>query len=177
MFQSICFFFLFLIYRYICILSLILLPNLKSLNVNSYSLEISILQEKVTNDLPMPPLFQFLSVLAFKIFTCKGVDLPTVIYAFSYIGTNEDMFLKCSGYLCLTNGWQSTWSLFSIGWLLLEVDILVLNSIIYTQNWEVRLQTEENDFICAKSTLCKEHYHIHVIQKVFLTVLTVGKKA
>ncbi|RVW35961.1 Folylpolyglutamate synthase [Vitis vinifera] len=40
--------------------------------------EISILQEKVTNDLPMPPLFQFLSVLAFKIFTCEEVDVAII---------------------------------------------------------------------------------------------------
>ena len=36
------------------------------------------LKEKVTNDLPMPPLFQFLSVLAFKIFTCEEVDVAII---------------------------------------------------------------------------------------------------
>lgn len=32
------------------------------------------LQEKVTENLPMPPLFQFLTVLAFKIFICEKVS-------------------------------------------------------------------------------------------------------
>lgn len=31
------------------------------------------LQENVTDDLPMPPLFQFLTVLAFKIFSSEKV--------------------------------------------------------------------------------------------------------
>lgn len=39
--------------------------------VNSRSLN---LQEKVTENLPMPPLFQFLTVLAFKIFICEKVS-------------------------------------------------------------------------------------------------------
>ncbi|XP_010672944.2 folylpolyglutamate synthase isoform X1 [Beta vulgaris subsp. vulgaris] len=33
------------------------------------------LRDKVTNDLPMPPLFQFLTLLAFKIFTDEKVDV------------------------------------------------------------------------------------------------------
>ena len=62
------------IYIYMCVsISLILLWSRKALNGNSWSLEILILQEKVTNDLPMPPLFQFLTILAFKIFTCEEV--------------------------------------------------------------------------------------------------------
>jgi hypothetical protein len=32
------------------------------------------LQEHVTENLPMPPLFQFLTVLAFKIFICEKVS-------------------------------------------------------------------------------------------------------
>ncbi|GAB2267169.1 hypothetical protein Dimus_002153 [Dionaea muscipula] len=36
------------------------------------------LRDKVTEDLPMPPLFQFLTVMAFKIFVCEKVDVAIV---------------------------------------------------------------------------------------------------
>lgn len=36
------------------------------------------LKENVTEDLPMPPLFQFLSLLAFKIFVCEKVDVAII---------------------------------------------------------------------------------------------------
>ncbi|XP_043692352.1 folylpolyglutamate synthase-like [Telopea speciosissima] len=36
------------------------------------------LKEKIMEDLPMPPLFQFLTLLAFKIFTCEKVDVAIV---------------------------------------------------------------------------------------------------
>ncbi|GAV84910.1 Mur_ligase_M domain-containing protein [Cephalotus follicularis] len=36
------------------------------------------LKAKVTEDLPMPPLFQFLTVLAFKIFICEQVDVAII---------------------------------------------------------------------------------------------------
>ncbi|KAK1366064.1 Folylpolyglutamate synthase [Heracleum sosnowskyi] len=36
------------------------------------------LRENVTEDLPMPPLFQFLTVLALKIFVCEKVDVAIV---------------------------------------------------------------------------------------------------
>ncbi|KAF4373634.1 hypothetical protein F8388_025328 [Cannabis sativa] len=36
------------------------------------------LEENITEDLPMPPLFQFLTVLAFKIFTSEQVDVAIV---------------------------------------------------------------------------------------------------
>ncbi|KAF5474203.1 hypothetical protein F2P56_006119 [Juglans regia] len=36
------------------------------------------LKEKVTEHLPMPPLFQFLTVLAFKIFICEKVDVAII---------------------------------------------------------------------------------------------------
>lgn len=36
------------------------------------------LEEKVTEDLPMPPLFQFLTLLAFKIFICEQVDVAII---------------------------------------------------------------------------------------------------
>ncbi|KAL3819745.1 hypothetical protein ACJIZ3_005650 [Penstemon smallii] len=36
------------------------------------------LKENVTDDLPMPPLFQFLTVLAFKIFACEKVDVAII---------------------------------------------------------------------------------------------------
>ncbi|XP_048236266.1 folylpolyglutamate synthase isoform X2 [Ricinus communis] len=36
------------------------------------------LKGKVTEDLPMPPLFQFLTVLAFKIFICEQVDVAVI---------------------------------------------------------------------------------------------------
>ncbi|GFP90913.1 folylpolyglutamate synthase [Phtheirospermum japonicum] len=36
------------------------------------------LKENITDDLPMPPLFQFLTVLAFKIFACEKVDVAIV---------------------------------------------------------------------------------------------------
>ncbi|XP_059463002.1 folylpolyglutamate synthase isoform X2 [Corylus avellana] len=36
------------------------------------------LKEKVTENLPMPPLFQFLTVLAFKIFICEKVDVAII---------------------------------------------------------------------------------------------------
>ncbi|KAM7530032.1 hypothetical protein LguiB_033442 [Lonicera macranthoides] len=36
------------------------------------------LKEKVTEDLPMPPLFQFLTLLAFKIFICEKVDVAII---------------------------------------------------------------------------------------------------
>ncbi|XP_011075380.1 folylpolyglutamate synthase isoform X1 [Sesamum indicum] len=36
------------------------------------------LKENLTNDLPMPPLFQFLTVLAFKIFACEKVDVAII---------------------------------------------------------------------------------------------------
>nr|DAD29519.1 TPA_asm: hypothetical protein HUJ06_030987 [Nelumbo nucifera] len=36
------------------------------------------LKENVTEDLPMPPLFQFLTVLAFKIFVCEKVDVAII---------------------------------------------------------------------------------------------------
>lgn len=38
----------------------------------------SLLRENVTEDLPMPPLFQFLTVLAFKIFVCEQVDVAII---------------------------------------------------------------------------------------------------
>ncbi|KAG8646571.1 hypothetical protein MANES_09G016200v8 [Manihot esculenta] len=36
------------------------------------------LKEHVSDDLPMPPLFQFLTVLAFKIFVCEKVDVAII---------------------------------------------------------------------------------------------------
>uniref|UniRef100_A0A2P2M2K6 Folylpolyglutamate synthase n=1 Tax=Rhizophora mucronata TaxID=61149 RepID=A0A2P2M2K6_RHIMU len=36
------------------------------------------LKEHVTEDLPMPPLFQFLTILAFKIFVCEQVDVSII---------------------------------------------------------------------------------------------------
>ncbi|XAR68462.1 Tetrahydrofolate synthase [Bertholletia excelsa] len=36
------------------------------------------LKESITEDLPMPPLFQFLAVLAFKIFVCEKVDVAII---------------------------------------------------------------------------------------------------
>ncbi|XP_057784076.1 folylpolyglutamate synthase isoform X2 [Salvia miltiorrhiza] len=36
------------------------------------------LKENITEDLPMPPLFQFLTVLAFKIFSCEKVDVAII---------------------------------------------------------------------------------------------------
>ncbi|KAG8648934.1 folylpolyglutamate synthase isoform X3 [Manihot esculenta] len=36
------------------------------------------LKQQVTEDLPMPPLFQFLTVLAFKIFVCEQVDVAII---------------------------------------------------------------------------------------------------
>ncbi|KZV14589.1 folylpolyglutamate synthase [Dorcoceras hygrometricum] len=36
------------------------------------------LQENVNDELPMPPLFQFLTVLALKIFTCERVDVAVI---------------------------------------------------------------------------------------------------
>ncbi|KAL1813512.1 hypothetical protein ACET3Z_023577 [Daucus carota] len=36
------------------------------------------LRENVTEDLPMPPLFQFLTVLALKIFVCEKVDVAII---------------------------------------------------------------------------------------------------
>ncbi|XP_042480860.1 folylpolyglutamate synthase-like isoform X2 [Macadamia integrifolia] len=36
------------------------------------------LKEKIMEDLPMPPLFQFLTLLAFKIFTCEKVDVAII---------------------------------------------------------------------------------------------------
>ncbi|KAK6151325.1 hypothetical protein DH2020_013960 [Rehmannia glutinosa] len=36
------------------------------------------LKENVTDDLPMPPLFQFLTVLALKIFACEKVDVAII---------------------------------------------------------------------------------------------------
>ncbi|CAN6719109.1 unnamed protein product [Malus baccata var. baccata] len=36
------------------------------------------LEEKVTEDLPMPPLFQFLTLLALKIFICEQVDVAII---------------------------------------------------------------------------------------------------
>ncbi|CAK9185920.1 unnamed protein product [Ilex paraguariensis] len=36
------------------------------------------LKEKVTEDLPMPPLFQFLTLLAFIIFVCEKVDVAII---------------------------------------------------------------------------------------------------
>ncbi|KAH6779654.1 DHFS-FPGS-like protein C [Perilla frutescens var. hirtella] len=36
------------------------------------------LKENVTDDLPMPPLFQFLTVLAFKFFVCEKVDVAII---------------------------------------------------------------------------------------------------
>ncbi|XP_057982665.1 folylpolyglutamate synthase isoform X1 [Malania oleifera] len=38
----------------------------------------NLLKEKVTDDLPMPPLFQFLTVLAFKIFISEKVDVAII---------------------------------------------------------------------------------------------------
>ncbi|XP_017977248.1 PREDICTED: folylpolyglutamate synthase isoform X3 [Theobroma cacao] len=37
-----------------------------------------ILKENITDALPMPPLFQFLTVLAFKIFVCEQVDVAII---------------------------------------------------------------------------------------------------
>lgn len=36
------------------------------------------LEERVTEDLPMPPLFQFLTLLALKIFVCEQVDVAII---------------------------------------------------------------------------------------------------
>ncbi|XP_051149329.1 folylpolyglutamate synthase isoform X2 [Andrographis paniculata] len=36
------------------------------------------LKENLSDDLPMPPLFQFLTVLAFKIFVCEKVDVAII---------------------------------------------------------------------------------------------------
>nr|XP_011467347.1 PREDICTED: folylpolyglutamate synthase isoform X3 [Fragaria vesca subsp. vesca] len=36
------------------------------------------LEEKITEDLPMPPFFQFLILLAFKVFICEHVDVAIV---------------------------------------------------------------------------------------------------
>ncbi|XP_041998981.1 folylpolyglutamate synthase-like isoform X1 [Salvia splendens] len=36
------------------------------------------LKRNITDDLPMPPLFQFLTVLAFKIFACEKVDVAII---------------------------------------------------------------------------------------------------
>ncbi|KAK6127267.1 hypothetical protein DH2020_038993 [Rehmannia glutinosa] len=36
------------------------------------------LKENITDDLPMPPLFQFLTVLALKIFACEKVDVAII---------------------------------------------------------------------------------------------------
>lgn len=36
------------------------------------------LRENVTEDLPMPPLFQFLTILALKIFVCEKVDVAII---------------------------------------------------------------------------------------------------
>ncbi|KAL0339719.1 UNVERIFIED_CONTAM: Folylpolyglutamate synthase [Sesamum radiatum] len=36
------------------------------------------LKENLSNDLPMPPLFQFLTLLAFKIFACEKVDVAII---------------------------------------------------------------------------------------------------
>ncbi|XP_031258750.1 folylpolyglutamate synthase isoform X2 [Pistacia vera] len=38
----------------------------------------NLMKENVTDDLPMPPLFQFLTVLAFKIFVCEQVDVAVI---------------------------------------------------------------------------------------------------
>ncbi|KAK2651949.1 hypothetical protein Ddye_011805 [Dipteronia dyeriana] len=38
----------------------------------------NLLKENVTDALPMPPLFQFLTVLAFKIFVCEQVDVAVI---------------------------------------------------------------------------------------------------
>lgn len=43
------------------------------LNGSAYYLILENFQENVSDDLPMPPLFQFLTVLAFKIFVCEKV--------------------------------------------------------------------------------------------------------
>ncbi|XP_021664822.2 folylpolyglutamate synthase isoform X2 [Hevea brasiliensis] len=45
------------------------------------------LKEQVTEDLPMPPLFQFLTVLAFKIFVCEQVDVAIIEVGLG--GTND----------------------------------------------------------------------------------------
>lgn len=45
------------------------------------------LQENVNNELPMPPLFQFLTVLALKIFTCERVDVAVIEVGLG--GTND----------------------------------------------------------------------------------------
>ncbi|KAF5737677.1 folylpolyglutamate synthase-like isoform X1 [Tripterygium wilfordii] len=36
------------------------------------------LKENVSEDLPMPPLFQFLTILAFKVFVCEQVDVAII---------------------------------------------------------------------------------------------------
>ncbi|GKV41649.1 hypothetical protein SLEP1_g49151 [Rubroshorea leprosula] len=38
----------------------------------------NLLTENITDDLPMPPLFQFLTVLAFRIFVCEKVDVAII---------------------------------------------------------------------------------------------------
>ncbi|KAL5745550.1 hypothetical protein ACOSP7_026696 [Xanthoceras sorbifolium] len=38
----------------------------------------NLMKENVTDALPMPPLFQFLTVLAFKIFVCEQVDVAVI---------------------------------------------------------------------------------------------------
>ncbi|XP_073149629.1 folylpolyglutamate synthase-like [Henckelia pumila] len=45
------------------------------------------LQENVNDGLPMPPLFQFLTLLAFKIFTCEKVDVTIIEVGLG--GTND----------------------------------------------------------------------------------------
>ncbi|XP_073317417.1 folylpolyglutamate synthase-like isoform X2 [Primulina huaijiensis] len=45
------------------------------------------LRENVNDELPMPPLFQFLTVLALKIFTCEKVDVAVIEVGLG--GTND----------------------------------------------------------------------------------------
>ncbi|KAL0359584.1 UNVERIFIED_CONTAM: Folylpolyglutamate synthase [Sesamum angustifolium] len=52
-------------------------------------------KENLSNDLPMPPLFQFLTLLAFKIFACEKVDVAIIEVGLGGIrdSTNVVMFL------------------------------------------------------------------------------------
>ncbi|KAK6149106.1 hypothetical protein DH2020_016631 [Rehmannia glutinosa] len=55
--------------------------NAKGHNVNYIDIQEVMFQynkENITDDLPMPPLFQFLTVLAFKIFACEKVDVAII---------------------------------------------------------------------------------------------------
>lgn len=54
------------------------------------------LQENVTDDLPMPPLFQFLTVLAFKIFSSEEVGC---LYLIAWYAQSSSSFIPKSCYI------------------------------------------------------------------------------